>query len=255
MLVTESRRTRGRSALTAAAAALGLILLACPPVMVEHEGHRLFNPAYLRFLDSSRRDAWQQPEAVLDALGIPEGAVVADIGAGGGYFAERLARRVGRTGVVYATDVQEPMIEALDRRVAERGLDNVRVVRAAYDAPTLPEACCDLVFFSSVYKEIDARVDYMKKVARLLRPGARVAILEFRPDAPGWGPPRGDRLSAETITRELGDAGYTLLLSHDFLSREYLLVFTPRQGGDVGLEVQFFSRLHPARAAPLDGKN
>jgi ubiquinone/menaquinone biosynthesis C-methylase UbiE len=207
------------------AAALGFVLLACAPVMVEREGHRVFNTTYRWFLDSSRRDVWQQPEAVLDALAIPEGAVVADVGAGSGYFAERLAGRVGPTGLVYATDAQDEMIEALERRVAERGLDNVRVVRAAFDAPTLAEACCDLVFFSSVYKEIDGRVDYMQKVARVLRPGARVAILEFRPGAPGWGPPPEDRLAPEAVTQELAAAGYTLVASHDFPPRQYLLIF------------------------------
>jgi ubiquinone/menaquinone biosynthesis C-methylase UbiE len=194
--------------------------------MVEREGHRVFNPAYLGWLEGHRRDAWQNPEAVLDALAIPKGAVVADIGAGGGYFAERLAERVGPAGLVYATDVQDEMIDALDRRKAEHGLDNVRVVRAAFDDPTLPQSCCDLVFFSSVYKEIDGRVDYMKKVTRLLRPGARVAILEFRPGAPGPGPPPGDRLAPETVAQELADAGYTLVATHDFLPRQYLLVFT-----------------------------
>jgi ubiquinone/menaquinone biosynthesis C-methylase UbiE len=194
--------------------------------MVEREGHRVFNPAYLWWLDSRCRDAWQEPEAVLDALAIPKGAVVADIGAGSGYFAEPLADRVGPAGLVYATDVQDEMIEALDQRVAEHGLDNVRVVRATFDDPTLPQTCCDLVFFSSVYKEIDGRVDYMKKVARLLRPGARVAILEFRPGAPGGGPPPGDRLAPETVARELANAGYTLVATRDFLPRQYLLVFT-----------------------------
>jgi ubiquinone/menaquinone biosynthesis C-methylase UbiE len=193
--------------------------------MVEREGHRVFNPTYRWFLDSSRRDAWQQPEAVLDALAIPDGAVVADVGAGSGYFAERLADRVGPAGLVYATDAQSEMIEALERRVTESGLDNVRVVRAAFDDPTLSEDCCDLVFFSSVYKEIDGRVDYMKKVAHLLRPGARVAILEFRPGAPGWGPPAEDRLAPEAVTQELGAAGYTLVASHDIPPRQYLLVF------------------------------
>jgi FkbM family methyltransferase len=193
--------------------------------MVEREGHRVFNPAYLPYLDSPLRDEWQQPEAVLDALDIPEGAVAADVGAGSGYFAERLADRVGPAGLVYATDVQDEMIEALERRVAERGLDNVRVVHAAFGDPTLPEGCCDLVFFSSVYKEIDDRVAYMKKVARVLRPGARVAIIEFRPGARGVGTPPADRLAPEEVTQELAAAGFALLATHDFLPREYMLVF------------------------------
>lgn len=221
--MTRTERRYGAGALLAAA--LGFVLFACAPFMVERDGHRVFNPAYLRFLDSSLRDGWQQPEAVLDALEIPEGAVAADVGAGSGYFTERLADRVGPAGLVYATDIQHEMIAALEHRVAERGLDNVRVVHAAFGDPTLPEACCDLVFFSSVYKEIDDRVDYMKKVALLLRPGARVAILEFRPGARGLGTPPADRLAPGQVTQELTDAGYELVATHDFLPREYLLVF------------------------------
>ena len=194
--------------------------------MIERDGRRVFNPAYLEYLDSPHRDRWQQPEAVLDALAIPEGAVAADIGAGSGYFSERLADRVGPDGLVYATDVQDEMIAALEARVTERGLSNVRVVRAGYDDPTLPDACCDLVLFSSVYKEIDDRVDYMRKLAHGLKPGARVAILEFRPEARGFGPPRAERIAAEAVERELRAAGYTLVESHDFLEREYLLLFT-----------------------------
>ena len=214
------------------AAALGLALSACGPFMVEREGHRVFNPAYLPYLDSSLRDGWQEPEAVLDALDIADGGVAADIGAGGGYFAERLADRVGPEGLVYATDVQDEMIEALERRVSERGLDNVRVVRAGFADPTLPEGCCDLVFFSSVYKEIDDRVAYMKKVVPLLRPGARVAILEFRPGARGLGTPPADRLAPEQVTRELDAAGFDLVATHDFLPREYILVFALASASD-----------------------
>ena len=204
--------------------ALGLLLLACAPVMVERDGHRVFNPAWLPVLDGARRDAWQRPEEVLDALAIPAGAVVADVGAGSGYFAERLARRVGATGRVYATDVQDEMLAGLERRVAGRGLVNVEVVRAAFDDPTLPPACCDLVFFSSVYKEIDGRVAYMAKVRRLLRPAGRVAILEFRPDA-GFGPPARDRLAPQQVARELAEAGFRQVAIHDFLPRQYLLEF------------------------------
>ena len=208
--------------------ALASLLLGCPPIMVEREGHRVFNPFYLRYLDSGSRDAWQQPERVLDALALAPDAVVADVGAGSGYFTERFARRLGAGGLVYATDVQQEMLRRLRDRVEDAGLANVVVVAAAFDDPSLPESCCDLVFFSSVYKEIDARVAYMEKVVRLLRPGGRIAILEFRPDAEGPGTPKTDRLPPERVIEELAAAGFELREQYTFLPRQYFLVFALR---------------------------
>jgi ubiquinone/menaquinone biosynthesis C-methylase UbiE len=196
--------------------------------MIEVEGRRVYNPAWAWALEVGR-DGWQQPDAVLSALALPESAVVADIGAGGGYFTERFARALP-TGRVFATDVQDGMIERLDERVRRRGLANVEVVRAGFDDPGLPERCCDLVFLSSVYKEIQERVAYMGRVRRLLRPGGRVAILEFRPGAPGAGPPEAMRLAPETIIAELARAGFVLAESHDFLPRESFLVFAVDSG-------------------------
>lgn len=211
-----------------AATALVFSLLACGPVMVEREGHRVFNPSYAPVLEY-RRDPWQMPEEVIASLALPADAVVADIGAGTGYFTERFSRHLV-TGHVYATDVQHEMIERLQERVRERDLDNVTVLPVGFDAPGLPELCCDLVFFSSVYKEIDGRVAYMRGVRSALRLGGRVAILEFRPGDEGAGPPADVRLSAEAIIVELAEAGFALVESHDFLPRESFLVFSMRDG-------------------------
>jgi ubiquinone/menaquinone biosynthesis C-methylase UbiE len=208
-------------------AALAL-LLACGPSLIERDGHRVFNPRYLFYLDGRSRDAWQQPERVIDALALVPDAVVADVGAGSGYFTERFARRLGAGGFVYATDVQQEMLDRLRARVTRKRLANVSVVIARFDDPSLPEACCDLVFLSSVYKEIDDRVAYMEKVRHVLRPGGRVAILEYRPDAEGPGPPRADRLSPEVVTREMAAAGFELRVQHSFLERQYFLVFARR---------------------------
>lgn len=220
-----------RSSGAVASIALVPLFLGCPPSLVERDGHRVFNPLFLFYLDARSRDAWQKPEQVLDALGLAPDAVVADVGAGSGYFTERFARRLGKDGLVYATDVQEPMLERLRERVAEKRLANVVVVAARFDDPSLPESCCDLVFLSSVYKEIDGRIAYASKLSRLLRPGGRVAIIEFRPDAPGPGPPKEDRLPPQRVIEEMDAAGFALREEHVFLPRQYFLVFGP-VGGD-----------------------
>ena len=92
----------------------------------------LFKPEALGELEGPDRDAWQMPDAVMDALRIADGSHVADIGAGGGWFTVRLARRVGPNGLVYAEDVQSQMVEAIRRRVDREGLRNVRIVRGAW---------------------------------------------------------------------------------------------------------------------------
>jgi ubiquinone/menaquinone biosynthesis C-methylase UbiE len=150
------------------------------------------DPSYVPLLEMETPDTWQLPEEVLVALAVPPDAVVADIGAGGVYFTERFARCL-LAGRVYVADAQDEMIERLDERVGERALDNVTVVRGSFDDPGLPEECCDLIFLSSVYKELDGRVAYMGKVRRLLRSGGRVASDPRDPtrSARGW-PTGGD---------------------------------------------------------------
>jgi ubiquinone/menaquinone biosynthesis C-methylase UbiE len=210
---------------------IGLVwgLTACGPTTINYQGHRIFNPDYLWYLESEKRDKWQKPEEVLKALEISTSAVIADIGAGGGYFAEKFSKYLDPSGYVYATDVQDVMIEKLQQRVAQRGLINVEVIRGEFDDPMLPDACCDLVFFSSVYKEINGRTDYMKKIKKALKPGGRVAIIEFRPDNLTAGPPLDMRLYPEQVIQELSPAGFTLVKSYDFLPKEYFLIFKPTE--------------------------
>ena len=203
---------------------------ACAPTVIDYKGHMVFNPDYLWYLESPSRDTWQKPDQVIKTLHISPRDVVADIGAGGGYFTERFSKTVGPFGLVYATDVQDVMLEDLKKRANARGLHNVKVVRGAFDNPMLPENSCDLVFFSSVDKEIDNRVDYMRKVRRVLKPGGRVAIIEYRPGATVVGPPPEMRLSSEQVKGELAASGFTLGKEYDFLPREYFLIFVKGLG-------------------------
>lgn len=206
-----------------------LLLLSCtgcPPRSIhEVDGYRVFNPRYLFYLESEKRAEWQKPDEVLAALDLSPANGIADIGAGGGYFSARFARQLGEGGRVYAVDVQDAMIERLRERVIAESLDNVQVIKAAFDDPNLPENSCDLVFLSSVYKEIVDRPAYMRKVRPALRPGGRIAILEYRVDERAPGPPRAMRLSPEQITMEMESAGFHLVEEYDFLPRENFLVF------------------------------
>src|SRR5512139_3078510 len=130
MLVRSAEAARHTPMRIALARALVIVLLVAPAAAQERPRHgRLFSPEDLGVLEGPDRDAWQMPDAIMDALGIADGAAVADIGAGGGWFTVRLARRVGPNGIVFAQDLQVPMLEAIRRRVDREGYKNVRTIK------------------------------------------------------------------------------------------------------------------------------
>jgi arsenite methyltransferase len=169
------------------------------------------------------RDRWQQPEQVIEALDLAPGHVVADLGAGGGYFTFRLADAVGPSGHVYAVDIDPDMLAHLERRAREEGYGQVQVVRAEADDPRLPEPV-DLVLTVNTYHHLPDRPAYFRNLRPKLRPGGRVAVIDF--DGEGWFQRlMGHFVAPEEIRREFEEAGYDLLDSHDFLSRQSFLIF------------------------------
>ena len=128
---------------------------------------RLFPPEDLGLLEAPDRDIWQHPEQIMDVLGIAEGSVVADIGAGAGWFTIRLARRVGPNGVVYAEDVQPQMLAAIQRRVKAEGLMNVRPILGKGSDPQLPRGALDVVLMVDAYHEIDDRVPMLRNLGHV----------------------------------------------------------------------------------------
>jgi ubiquinone/menaquinone biosynthesis C-methylase UbiE len=161
----------------------------------------------------------------MDALSIADGAAVADLGAGGGWFTIRLARRVGPNGVVYAEDIQPEMIESIRRRVEREQLKNVRPVLGAPTDPRLPEGALDAVLIVGVYREMEDPIALLRNVARALKPRGRLGIVDFAKDGFGPGPPMEDRIDEQQIIRDGTAAGLKLIAREDFLRYQYLLVF------------------------------
>jgi predicted methyltransferase len=172
--------------------------------------------------DDPKRDEWQKPHEVIQALHVNPDAVVADLGAGTGYFAARLANMLGK-GRVYAVDVEPDMVKHLARRAKDEHLPNMVAVQASPEDARLPVKV-DLVLLVDVYHHIGAREAYFRKLRSALKPGARVAVIDFRMDSRD-GPPKEARLSPERVKQEMQAAGYALAEAHDFLPRQYFLVF------------------------------
>ena len=197
------------------------------PGAVDSRNPRLFNPQDLGLLEPPDREAWQKPDQVMDALHIAEGTTVADLGAGGGWFTMRLARRVGPNGRVYAVDVQRLMIEAIRRRIEREGLQQiVKPVLGSYDDPKLPpDARTDAVLIVDAFHEMQDPVVLLKNVARTLKPKGRIGIIDYREGEGGPGPDAAERVPPAVVISEAAAAGLKLVEQRTFLPYQYFLIF------------------------------
>jgi ubiquinone/menaquinone biosynthesis C-methylase UbiE len=162
----------------------------------------------------------------MDALGIAEGSVVADLGAGSGWFTLRLANRVGPNGRVFAEDIQPQMVEVIKRRMARENLQQRVVVKlGTAEDLRLPENVLDAALICDAYHEMDQPVALLRSAARALKKDGRIGIIEFTKAGGGPGPPIEDRVEPERVIREARAAGLRLLASPNFLRYQYMLVF------------------------------
>jgi SAM-dependent methyltransferase len=183
--------------------------------------HRFEETAeWARRFEDPARDAWQLPDSVLARILPRDDLVVADIGSATGYFAVRFARALPR-GFVIGADVEPGMVHWLNDRAREEGLENLVSVLAAADDPHLPRPV-DVVFLCNTIHHIDARVSYFRRLAAQLRPGARIVVVDYRPDSE-MGPPH--KLDPRQAADELAEAGWRLAAEHDVLPEQYFLVF------------------------------
>jgi len=187
---------------------------------------RLFPSTDLGLLESPDRAAWQKPELIMDALRIAEKATVADIGAGAGFFTVRLARRVGPNGLVYAEDIQQPMLESIKRRVSREGLNNVVPRLGTPTDANLPKGVLDAVLVVDVYGELDeesSRIGLLRHLADTLKPNGRIGIVNYRPGDGGPGPEPEKRLESSVVEAEVR-AAKLRVLDVVTLPFQYLLV-------------------------------
>jgi predicted methyltransferase len=220
--------TRRRVAVIAAACLLAAGAAAINAQTRPRHG-KLFAPVDLGLLEGPDRDLWQMPDRIMDALGMAEGSVVADIGAGGGWFTIRLARRVGASGTVYAEDIQRQMLEATGRRVAREGLRNVRAVLGTSEDPRLPPGALDAVLIVDTYHELENPDALLRNIAKAIKPQGRVGVVDFKKDGLGPGPALEDRVDPDLVIRDAEAAGLRLVAHETFLPYQFLLVFSRRQ--------------------------
>ena len=181
---------------------------------------------WAKVFDDPARDSWQKPHEVIQALALAPDAVVADIGAGTGYFAVRIAHMTPG-GRVYAADIEPDMIKYLSERVKRENLPNVTPLLAKADDPMLPVPV-DLALIVDTYHHIGGRKAYFRRLKDHLKLAGRVAIIDFTKDSP-IGPPARERLTADDVKKEMAQAGYALAAEQALLPNQYFLIFRPRR--------------------------
>ena len=196
----------------------------------DHEGggmHRRFTDAneWAKVFDDPGRDAWQRPGEVLRALELGPAMVVADVGAGTGYFAVRLARAVPQ-GEVIATDVEPDMVRYLGERAGREQLGNLRAVRATQAASGLAPRSVDRILVVDVWHHLADRVGYARDLGIALRPGGKLLVVDFTLTA-RRGPPVQHRLAPEAIVADLAAAGLTAKVSAVSLPDQYIVEARP----------------------------
>jgi len=186
---------------------------------------QVMGPGGADWLVRPERVEEERPDEALDALKIPRGAVVADIGAGVGYFTWRLAERVGPQGIVYGEDIQQPMLDLLDRNMKARRLTNVRPLLGTIDDPRLPGNSLDLVLLVDVYHEFSEPEKMLDRIRESLKPGGRLVLIEYRGEDPRVPIRPEHKMTIKQVRAELEPRSLKFVESLEILPQQHILIF------------------------------
>ena len=178
------------------------------------------------WLDRPERLLEEDPDQAMRLIRVARGSTVADLGAGSGYFTVRLAKAVGTAGKVYAVDIQQGMLDLLQRAVAKEKLTNVVPVLGAVDDPKLPDESLDLVLMVDVYHELSAPQATLAHLKRALKPGGRLILLEYRAEDPDVPILPEHKMTKAQVKLEVEHEGFKQQRVYDDLPRQHLIVFT-----------------------------
>jgi len=190
---------------------------------------QVMGPGGIAWLERPEREDEERPAAVIDALGLRGGEVVADLGAGSGYFTFRIAPKVGKTGKVLAVDLQDEMLEAIHRRATALKVTNVEAVKGSETDPKLPVNGIDLALMVDVYHELAYPYEVMTKVRKALKPGGRVVFVEYRKEDPRVPIKELHKMSVEQLEKEMRVVGLARLRTVETLPSQHIVIFEKRE--------------------------
>jgi SAM-dependent methyltransferase len=177
------------------------------------------------WLERPEREQEEAPGKLLDALKLRPGDVVADIGAGTGYFSFRLAERVGPTGRVFAVDIQPEMLDIIGERMRERGVKNIEPIRGTIADPKLPAGKVDLILMVDVYHEFSHPWEMTVKLLEALKPGGRLVFVEYRLEDPDVPIKLVHKMSEKQVRKEMAPHPARWTKTLDVLPRQHIIIF------------------------------
>lgn len=186
---------------------------------------QVMGPAGIPWMDRPERENEERPTAVMDALELREGEVVADLGAGSGFFTLRMAPKVGKTGRVLAVDIQDEMLDAIRRRALALKVTNVEEVKAGETDPGLPANGVDLVLMVDVYHELAYPFEVMTRVRQALKHDGRVVFVEYRKEDPRVPIKEVHKMSVDQLEKEMKVVGLTRLRTVETLPLQHIVIF------------------------------
>ena len=193
----------------------------------KHSRHRRFQPEQF---ERPERAKWQKPEELVARMKLRAGDMVADIGAGSGYFTRRFAREVGPRGYVYAVDIDERMLRHLHGEAKRRKLENIVTVLAAEDNPMLAPGSVDMIFICNTIHHVSGRDAYYRHIVRALKPGGRFVVVDFFKKKLPIGPPPKMKIAKDAMVAEVTAAGLMLVDEEaEEFPYQYVLVFERRE--------------------------
>jgi ubiquinone/menaquinone biosynthesis C-methylase UbiE len=193
------------------------------------ESH-VFNPKHIAALESEERKTWQNPEEIIKLLPLKPSYVVADLGCGTGYFTLPISRKAKK---VYGIDIQKEMLTVLEQKIRKQKIRNIQILLSNENEIPLQNASVDLLLSVNTLHEFSDKDAIISEMWRVLRADGNVAIIDFKKEDTGFGPPVSIRLSKEQAKRLFQKNGLTALKMHD-LKYHYLIVF-----GKTGAERSF----------------
>lgn len=178
------------------------------------------------WLERPEREEEERTDLLLDALKLRGGEIVADIGAGSGYFSWRMARLVGETGTIYGVDIQQEMLDLLMKNMAKRRVEKiVKPILGAITDPKLPPGSCDTMLMVDVYHEFDHPYEMIDKMIKALKPGGRIVFVEFRREDPKVPIKEVHKMSEEQVKKEMSIHPLRWEETLTILPQQHIIVF------------------------------
>jgi predicted methyltransferase len=193
---------------------------------MDREIAHVMGAAGMAWLERPEREAEERPQQVIEALDIRKGQTVADLGAGSGYFSFRMAPKVGGEGKVLAVDIQEEMLNVVRQRAQREGIKNVVAVRSSSADSKLAPASIDLLLMVDVYHELEYPYEVMQSVVKALKPGGRVALVEYRKEDARVPIKEVHKMSEQQIIKEMAAVGLKHVKTIDTLPIQHLAIFS-----------------------------